>query len=340
MPEALRSLLDRLGGRAASADPGGFGQGAPGNVKAGEVKAGEVKAGEVEAATATSTQRPPSHPGLDRPRPSGSAQGLEVRDLSVHFGGVKAVQQVSLTAPAGIITGLLGPNGAGKTTTFNACSGLRRPTAGHVLLHGTDVTRYGAAERARRGLGRTFQRTELFNSLTVWQNIAIGREAPMAGRNPLAQLAGSRSTSRLVAAAAAEAMALTGTTALARTQAGLLSVGQRRLVELARVLAGPFDMLLLDEPSSGLDAHETEQFGQVLETVVANRGCGILLVEHDMTLVRQVCDRVYVLDFGELIFTGTAAEMHQSNQVRAAYLGDLPTAAAAAGDDQSLVSGE
>jgi ABC-type branched-subunit amino acid transport system ATPase component/branched-subunit amino acid ABC-type transport system permease component len=319
-PAAVRSLLDRLGGRKA-----GTGQG---------------DADRAAETPALPSSRPADEAGLERARAAAPGRGLEVRDLSVHFGGVKAVQQVSLTAPAGIITGLLGPNGAGKTTTFNACSGLRRPTAGHVLLHGADVSRQGAAERARRGLGRTFQRAELFDSLTVRQNIAIGREAPLAGRNPLAQLAGSRRTGRLVDSAAAEAMALTGTSRLADMQAGLLTVGQRRLVELARVLAGPFDLLLLDEPSSGLDAHETGQFGEVLKAVVAARGCGILLVEHDMTLVRQVCDHVYVLDFGELIFEGTAEEMHQSREVRAAYLGDFSAATVAAGDDQSQVHGE
>jgi ABC-type branched-subunit amino acid transport system ATPase component/ABC-type branched-subunit amino acid transport system permease subunit len=330
-PAAVRSLLDRLGGR-------------PPSTQDGTADRGDTAHADRPVTPALPPRPSVGRAGLEPARAATPGRGLEVRDLSVHFGGVKAVQQVSLAAPAGIITGLLGPNGAGKTTTFNACSGLRRPTGGQILLHGADVSRQGAAERARRGLGRTFQRAELFDSLTVRQNIAIGREAPLAGRNPLAQLAGSRRAGRLVEAAAAEAMALTGTTRLADTQAGLLTVGQRRLVELARVLAGPFDLLLLDEPSSGLDAHETGQFGEVLKAVVAARGCGILLVEHDMTLVRQVCDHVYVLDFGELIFEGTAEEMHQSSAVRGAYLGDFSaataTATAAAGDDQSLVPGE
>jgi ABC-type branched-subunit amino acid transport system ATPase component len=357
MPEPLRAFFDRLGGRAPApvvadtataapslaepvaatagpvvagpvvADPVVAGTVVAGTVVADPVVADTVVAGTVVADTVltVSAKQAAAVAELYRLRPDTSVPGLEVRDLAVHFGGVKAVQGVSLTARSGAITGLLGPNGAGKTTTFNACSGLRKPTAGHVYLHGNDVTRYGAAERARRGLGRTFQRAELFNSLTVWQNVAIGREAPLAGRNPLAQLAGSRRTRRLVEAAAQEAMELTGTTRLASTQAGLLTVGQRRLVELARVLAGPFDMLLLDEPSSGLDGHETEQFGRVLKTVVETRGCGILLVEHDMTLIRQVCDQVYVLDFGQLIFEGTAHEMNESREVRAAYLGDFST---------------
>jgi ABC-type branched-subunit amino acid transport system ATPase component/branched-subunit amino acid ABC-type transport system permease component len=249
--------------------------------------------------------------------------GLVVRDLSVRFGGVHAVNNVSLNAPTGRITGLIGPNGAGKTTTFNACSALTRATSGKILLHDLDVTGEGPPRRARRGLGRTFQRTELFNSLTVRQNVAMGREAAMAGANPLTQMFSSRQSGRVISASVNEALALTGTERIADTQVGLLSIGQRRLVELARSIAGPFDMLMLDEPSSGLDGHETEQFGEVLHTVVREQQVGILLVEHDMTLVREVCDYLYVLDFGRLIFEGTPDEMHQSDQVRAAYLGNV-----------------
>jgi ABC-type branched-subunit amino acid transport system ATPase component/branched-subunit amino acid ABC-type transport system permease component len=295
-PAPVRAFLDRLGGRRPAVATAG-----------GPVGLGPVAVPVVAAAT---------------PGPESTREGLEVRDLAVHFGGVKAVDGVSLQAPMGRITGLVGPNGAGKTTTFNACSGLIRPTAGHIFLHGHDVTKDSPAQRARRGLGRTFQRTELFNSLTVRQNVAMGREAAMAGANPLAQIFGSRSAGRTLDAATDEALALTGTARMADQQVGLLPIGQRRLVELARTLAGPFDLLLLDEPSSGLDGHETEQFGVVLQTVARERGCGILLVEHDMTLVRAVCDYVHVLDFGVPIFEGTPVEMHQSEKVRAAYLGD------------------
>jgi ABC-type branched-subunit amino acid transport system ATPase component len=226
----------------------------------------------------------------------------------------------------GRITGLVGPNGAGKTTTFNSCSGLNRPSSGQVVLRGADISHASAPRRARRGLGRTFQRTELFNSLTVRQNIALGREASMAGANPLTQTFSSRTANRMIADRTDEALTLTGIARVAEAQVGLLPIGQRRLVELARTLAGPFDMLLLDEPSSGLDAHESEQFGQVLKTVVRQRGCGVLLVEHDMNLVRQVCDHIYVLDFGQLLFDGTPEEMHASAKVRAAYLGELSIA--------------
>jgi ABC-type branched-subunit amino acid transport system ATPase component len=149
----------------------------------------------------------------------------------------------------------------------------------------------------------------------------------------MAQIFGSRQSSRLINAVADEALALTGTARIADTQVGLLPIGQRRLVELARALAGPFDLLLLDEPSSGLDGRETGEFGRVLRTVVEERGCGILLVEHDMTLVRAVCDYVYVLDFGSLIFEGTPDEMQNSEEVRAAYLGDAAAVPVGAPED-------
>jgi ABC-type branched-subunit amino acid transport system ATPase component len=262
-----------------------------------------------------------------------------LKDISVNYGGVKAVSSVSLTAPMGSITGLVGPNGAGKTSLFNASSGLVRIDGGRVFLGGAEITSAGTSARARRGMGRTFQRTQLFDSLTVRQNVAMGREAPLAGANPLSQILGSRRASRAVAAAAEDSLALTGTTWLADEQAGLLPVGQRRLVELARALAGDFDLLLLDEPSSGLDAHETEKFGRVLRRVVEEHGCGILLVEHDMALVREVCDSVYVLDFGMLIFEGDPQEMLASAQVRAAYLGDAAVTASSP-VDPSAASGE
>ena len=243
-------------------------------------------------------------------------EGLEVRELSVRYGGTAAVFQLDLHAPTGMITGLIGPNGAGKTTTFNACCGLVKPTSGQIVLHGQDVSRLGPSARARRGLGRTFQRVELFNSLTVRQNIAMGREAIMAGGNPIRQFLARRGDSKLVAAAVEQAASITGIADLLDMKVSDTSTGQRRLVELARVLAGPFDMILLDEPSSGLDLRETEEFGRILTEVVAERAIGILIVEHDMSLVRQICDRVYVLDFGQKIFEGTPSEMVASPVVR------------------------
>jgi ABC-type branched-subunit amino acid transport system ATPase component/branched-subunit amino acid ABC-type transport system permease component len=261
---------------------------------------------------------------LHRPAPevAGGIAGLKVDRLTVRFGGLLAVDNLSFEAPMGRITGLIGPNGAGKTTTFNACSGLNRPSSGRILLHGKDVSSYSPAARARLGLGRSFQIMQLCESLSVFDNVALGRESSQAGARPASQLFASRSEQSVRTVAANEALELCGITDLADLQAGALSTGQRRLVELARCLAGPFDLLLLDEPSSGLDRDETARFGNVLQRVVEERGCGILLVEHDVSLVMRVCSYLYVLDFGVLIFEGDPASVGASPIVRAAYLGD------------------
>jgi ABC-type branched-subunit amino acid transport system ATPase component/branched-subunit amino acid ABC-type transport system permease component len=305
VPIFIRNFLDRLGGRP------------PEHVISGaEIR---TAVAQTRAAVAADIEVPVAP--VPAAAAAASTPGLDVQDLAVRFGGIEAVGGMTLDAPRGRITGLVGPNGAGKTTTFNACSGLVRPSRGRVVLTDRDVTRIGAARRSRLGLGRTFQKAELFNSLTVRENVSLGREAALAGANPLTQLAGSRRDKATVEAAVDEAIELTAIGPIAHLQAGLLPSGQRRLVELARVLAGHFDIILLDEPSAGLDAVETQRFGEILTAVVAERGCGILLVEHDMALVRQVCTYIYVLDFGRLIFEGTPDEMLASETVRAAYLG-------------------
>ncbi|HVU72887.1 MAG TPA: ABC transporter ATP-binding protein [Mycobacteriales bacterium] len=247
--------------------------------------------------------------------------GLTIDGVVVKFGGHTAVNGISMEAPRGKITGLIGPNGAGKTTTFNACSGLLRPTSGTVHLFGEDVTRMSPQRRAQKGMGRTFQRMELFDSLSVRENVALGREAGLAGSRPLRHLRGSRADAAAVAEAVADALELCGITELATRRPADLSTGQRRLVELARCIAGGFTMMLLDEPSSGLDKGETVVFGRILRSLVELRGVGILIVEHDMSLVMSTCDYIYVLDFGEPIFQGTPAEVGASDIVRAAYLG-------------------
>lgn len=248
-------------------------------------------------------------------------EGLRAEHLRVEFGGLVAVEDLDVAAAPARITGLIGPNGAGKTTMFNACSGLLRPTRGRVLLHGEDLTALAPAARARRGLGRTFQRMELFGSLTARENVALGREAGLAGGRILRQVLPRRPDRDLVTHATSEALRCCQIESLADRAVGSLGTGQRRLVELARVLAGEFSMLLLDEPSSGLDNRETHNFGAVLKEVVATRGTGVLLVEHDMSLVMAVCEYVYVLDFGKLIFSGTPSEVASNETVRKAYLG-------------------
>ena len=306
--ERLHGFLDRIGGRrrAATASP----------ATASPATASLT----VEPRKAPKTPETPElaqAPGTPVP----ATAGLDLAHVTVRYGGHVAVNDVSLTAPVGRITGLIGPNGAGKTTLFNVASGLLRPVAGTPRLHGLDMSALDPAARARRGLGRTFQKMELFDSLTTIQNVSLGREAGQAGRRPWRHVAETRRDRNRRRAATEQAMALAGIADLADRPVASLSTGQRRLAELARCLAGEFDVLLLDEPSSGLDRAETQRFGAVLTRVVAERGVGILLVEHDMALVMNVCDYVHVLDFGTKIFEGTTADVSSSDTVRAAYLG-------------------
>ncbi|MDX6231854.1 MAG: hypothetical protein QOH68_822 [Nocardioidaceae bacterium] len=249
-------------------------------------------------------------------------EGLEVADLVVRFGGLVAVNGVNLEVPLGRVTGLIGPNGAGKTTLFNAASGLVRSGEGTVRLNGRDVTRLRPGGRARAGLGRTFQDIRLFDSLTVRENVALGRESAFAGRNPFSHMASGPAATREVTRATEEAIGLCGLGHLAERPVHGLSTGQRRLVDLARCIAGAHRVLLLDEPSSGLDVAETRQLGEVVRRIVDERGVGVLLVEHDLPLVLDLCSSIYVVDFGRLVFQGTPDEVTTSPIVRAAYLGD------------------
>jgi ABC-type branched-subunit amino acid transport system ATPase component len=254
--------------------------------------------------------------------PSPSARpALEVEDLTVRFGGVTALDRVSLRVPTGTLVGLIGPNGAGKSTLFNACAGLVTPANGTVRLFGEDVGHLGPARRAQRGLGRTFQQMELFTSMSVEENVGLGLEAGLVGASPVRQFLSRRGESDRIADAVDTALDACRLTALARRPVGALSTGHRRLVELARAYAGGFPLLLLDEPSSGLDDSETAHFADVIRSMVAERGTAILLVEHDMALVMRVCSDIFVLDFGELIFQGTPPEVRTSPVVRSAYLG-------------------
>jgi ABC-type branched-subunit amino acid transport system ATPase component len=268
--------------------------------------------------------------------------GLDVTDLTVTYSGVLAVDNVSFSAPLGRVTALIGPNGAGKTTTFNACSGLLRPTAGAVYLFGEDVTHAPPHLRARRGLGRSFQQAEICGSLTVAENVALSREAQLAGSQPLRHVLRRRHDVADVAAAVSDALERCGIAHLGNVSAASLSTGQQRLLELARTVAGGYRMLLLDEPSSGLDSGETAQFGEIVAGLTAT-GIGVLLVEHDMSLVMAISSYLYVLDFGELIFEGTPAAVSASSIVRAAYLGSETrelVALETAKEEREAVAGE
>ncbi|HEY3810499.1 MAG TPA: ABC transporter ATP-binding protein [Acidimicrobiales bacterium] len=235
---------------------------------------------------------------------------LQTSEVSVRFGGIQALDRVDLIAERSQITGLIGPNGAGKTTLFNVITGLQAPTRGRVLLEGKDITSLSVYRRARRGLARTFQRLEVFGSLTVADNVRVAVE-----------LRRRRTRGRVdVEATVQELLERTGIGSVAHQRADTLSTGVARLTELARALATAPQFLLLDEPGSGLDSRECEAFGRLLGEL-AEDGLGILMVEHDMELVMGVCHRVNVLDFGVKIAEGPPDEVRANPQVQAAYLG-------------------
>lgn len=249
---------------------------------------------------------------------------LDVQHVTVKFGGITANQDCTVYASGGTITGLIGPNGAGKSTFFNACTGRNRPASGTVKLGDKQLDGHGSAARAHMGLGRTFQRMELFEAMDVRENVRTGPAAMFSANRPIiGQLFATSKEKKDIKARADDAMERCGITHLSKKTVGDLSTGQRRLVELARVIATPFTFLLLDEPSSGLDVSETESFGKVLTDFVADTGAGILIVEHDMALVSSICERIYVLDFGKIIYEGTTREALDSSLVRAAYLGEV-----------------
>jgi ABC-type branched-subunit amino acid transport system ATPase component len=242
--------------------------------------------------------------------PSDAKPALVVKDVSVRFGGLQALDFVSLEVVPGEIHGLIGPNGAGKTTLFNVITGLQRPTHGSVQLGDRDVTKAKPHQRSQLGLGRTFQRLELFGSLSARENVQMAAEVQRhklaSGRNPADE--------------AEYQLGRVGILDIADEPTDSLPTGLARLVETARALATSPSVLLLDEPSSGLNAEETHALGQVLEQL-ASEGMGVLLVEHDMALVMAICARVDVLDNGQMIAHGDPASVQANPLVQEAYLG-------------------
>ena len=249
---------------------------------------------------------------------------LELRNLSRHFGGVKAVDQLDLTVRRGEILGLIGPNGSGKSTTVNLITGVYLPTAGDVVFQGQDISSLAPHQRCELGLARTFQNIRLFGHLTVWQNLWAARMVRERGWAGFKQrwLSGASA-----AREQAEELLVFGDLAHKRDMlAGNLAFGEQRRLELIRAAASGAELLLLDEPAAGMNAEEIEDLDNRIRKL-RDQGHTILLIEHHMELVMEVCDRVAVLNFGRKIAEGTPAQVQQDAQVRAAYLGTDETAA-------------
>ncbi len=231
---------------------------------------------------------------------------LEVDEVVVRFGGVVAVNGASFDVEAGKVVGLMGPNGAGKTTLFNVITGLQEPTAGRIRFDGRDITSVAPRQRALSGIGRTFQRLEVFGSLSVGDNIRVaaemrGLESPEKVRDALLDRVGLR--------------------AFAAVPADAVPTGIARLTELARALACDPRLLLLDEPSSGLNEAETDDFAVLVRSLAEDDGRSVLIVEHDVELVLGLCSTIHVLDFGSIIASGPPEQIQADPKVQDAYLG-------------------
>lgn len=237
---------------------------------------------------------------------------LECRELAMNFGGAAALGGVNITAEAGVITGLIGPNGAGKTTLFNCIGGLLQPTSGDVLFDDKVINRLPPYKRSRLGIARTFQRRELFVSLSVRDNIRVAGD--IASRWQREKTNTARETDRV--------LDLLGISELADREVTEIPTGMARRVEVGRALMTRPKMLLLDEPASGQNESETEDFGDLL-LHLRETGMAILLVEHDVSLVMKVCTHIHVLDFGCVIASGSPEEIQRDQLVLTAYLGEV-----------------
>jgi ABC-type branched-subunit amino acid transport system ATPase component/ABC-type branched-subunit amino acid transport system permease subunit len=247
---------------------------------------------------------------------------LRVDNVSVHFGGLKAVSEVSITVDEGSITALIGPNGAGKTTLFNAVSRLQRMAGGSVWFEGKDISKFDAASAARLGMARTFQNLRIFVNMSVLDNVLVGchrheKSGFFAGGLGFASQRREERTSR---ARALDALSLVGLDWAADVPAASLPYGQQRLVEIARALASEPRLLMLDEPAAGMNQSEREYLVQRIATI-REAGITVLLVEHDIDLVMDISDKVNVLDYGKLIASGTPDTVQQDQKVITAYLG-------------------
>jgi len=265
---------------------------------------------------------------------SRAASVLAATGVTVRFGGVVALSNVSVDVPPGTIVGLVGPNGAGKSTLFGVMSGLLRPASGRVFIDGRDVTALSPQLRARLGLARTFQHPELFMGLTVREHLVVAHRARYERRRFWSDLLSFRALlfppTEQETDQVDELLDLLGLSDLAATQVSVLPLGLARLVEVGRALATHPSVVLLDEPLSGLDVRATDNLTAAFERVVVNsaNGLSLLMVEHDVASVLALSGRIFVLNFGQLIAEGTPEEIRADPAVRDAYLGDEDATAA------------
>ncbi len=246
---------------------------------------------------------------------------LRLDNVTRRFGGLVALENVSLEVSLRGITAIIGPNGAGKTTLFNIISGFNTPTTGSVFFDGENITGVAPEQIAKRGLVRTFQLVQLFDDLTVLENVKVGRHLHTRGGLLTALLPNLAVRQEAAVELAARALLQqTGLADCADILASALPYGQKRLLEIARARAAEPKLLLLDEPAAGLNREETQRLANLLRQI-ATSGTAVLLIEHDMSLVMNVAERIAVLDFGRVIASGTPAEVRQNRDVIAAYLG-------------------